>query len=119
MGLHLADSPKGYYARLGRAGRAAGSVMVPTPDEAAREMTEAQKAEPTSITGGRWPRFVAGGPDEVRATLEQMAAESCADEIMVQDLIADPDVRRHSHELLAQAFGLEPGPAVRSQSSRI
>ncbi len=106
-GLHLANSPKGYYARLGRAGRAAGSVMVPTPDEAAQEMTQTQKEEPTSIIGGQWPRFVAGGPDEVRATLEQMAAESGADEIMVQDLIAHPHTRRHSHELLAKAFGLE------------
>lgn len=106
-GLHLANSPKGFYARLGRAGRGAGAVMVPTPDEAAREMTETQKEEPTSITGGQWPRFVAGGPAEVRATLEQMAEESGADEIMVQDLIADPDARRHSHELLARSFGLE------------
>jgi luciferase family oxidoreductase group 1 len=107
-GLHLADSPKGYYARLRRAGRAAGSVMVPTPDEAAAELSQAEQDEPTSITGGQWPRFVAGGPEQVRATLEQMAAESGADEIMVQDLIADPVARRRSHELLAQAFGLEP-----------
>lgn len=107
-GLHLANSPKGYYARLGRAGRQAGSVMVPTADEAAGEMTQAQKDEPTSITGGQWPRFVAGGPDQVRATLQQMAAESGADEVMVQDLIADPEARRHSHQLLAQAFDLEP-----------
>lgn len=107
-GLHLASSPKGFYARLGRAGRAAGSVTVPTADEAAAELTEAQKDEPTSITDGRWPRFVAGGPEQVRATLDQMAAESGADEIMVQDLIADPDARRHSHALLAEAFGLQP-----------
>ncbi|WP_432558500.1 MsnO8 family LLM class oxidoreductase [Granulicoccus sp. GXG6511] len=107
-GLHLANSPKGYYARLRRAGRAAGSVMVPTPDEAAAELSQAEKDEPTSITSGQWPRFVAGGPDDVRATLEQMAAESRADEVMVQDLIADPVARRRSHELLAEAFGLEP-----------
>ncbi|MDO5504263.1 MAG: MsnO8 family LLM class oxidoreductase, partial [Actinomycetia bacterium] len=110
-GLHLANSPKGFYARLSRAGRAAGSVMVPSPDDAAREMTQAQVDEPTSITGGQWPRFVAGGPDEVRATLEQMAAESGADEVMVQDLIADPQARHRSHELLAEAFGLAPRQA--------
>lgn len=110
-GLHLANSPKGFYARLGRAGRAAGSVMVPAPDEAAAELTPTEKDEPVSITGGRWPRFVAGGPSQVRATLEQMAAEAGADEIMVQDLIADPSARRRSHELLAEAFGLEPRQA--------
>ncbi len=107
-GLRLANGPKGYYARLMRAGRAAGSVMVPTPDEGAHEMTDAQKSEPTSITAGQWPRFVAGGPEAVRATLEQMVSESGADEVMVQDLIADPETRRHSHELLAGAFGLTP-----------
>ncbi|MFW6639913.1 MsnO8 family LLM class oxidoreductase [Nocardiopsis algeriensis] len=105
-GRRLAYSPKGFYARLGRAGRAAGSVMVPSPDEAAREMAAGERDEPTAITDGRWPRFVAGGPDEVRATLEQMIEESGADEVMVQNMIADPAARRHSHELLAEAFGL-------------
>jgi len=106
-GLRLANSPKGFYARLGRAGRKAGSVMVPGPDEAAREMTRAEQDEPVGITDGRWPRFVAGGPDTVRATLERMLDESGADELMIQDLIADPADRRRSRELLAEAFGLK------------
>ncbi|MBD0863252.1 MsnO8 family LLM class oxidoreductase [Gordonia sp. zg691] len=104
-GEYLANSAKGFYARLGRAGRGAGSVTVPSPDDAAREMTDAEKSEPTSIVDGRWPRFVAGGPDDVRATLEQMVEESGADELMFQDLIADPTARRHSHHLLARVFG--------------
>lgn len=111
-GLHLANSPKGFYARLHRAGRAAGDVTVPTPDEGAAEMTEAQKAEPTSIVDGQWPRFVAGGPDQVLATLEQMISESGADEVMIQDLIAEPAARRHSHALLADAFDLKPRPII-------
>ncbi|MEE6282302.1 MsnO8 family LLM class oxidoreductase [Georgenia sp. MJ170] len=105
-GQRLASSATGFYARLGRAGRRAGSVTVPSVDEALREMTDAEREEPTSIIDGRWPRFVAGGPADVRATLEQMAEESGADEIMVQDLIADPGDRRRSHALLADAFGL-------------
>ncbi|GMA41445.1 MsnO8 family LLM class oxidoreductase [Mobilicoccus caccae] len=109
-GLHLANSPKGFYARLRRAGRAAGSVMVPSADEAAAEMSAAED-EPVTIVDGRWPRFVAGSPQEVRATLEQMVAESGADEVMVQDLIADPADRRRSHELLAREFGLTPREA--------
>lgn len=104
-GLHLANSPKGFYARLGRAGRAAGQVTVPAPDQAEREMTADQRDEPTTIVNGRWPRFVAGGPEDVRATLEQMLEETGADELMVQDLIADPVARRRSHALLAEAFG--------------
>lgn len=109
-GLHLAGSPKGFYARLGRAGRDAGAIMVPTPDEAAAEMSRTEKDEPVTITDGRWPRFVAGSPAEVRATLEQMVEESGADELMIQDLIADPADRRRSHALLAEAFGLTPQP---------
>ena len=105
-GQHLVGSAKGYYARLRRAGRDAGSVMVPSPDEAATEMSRAEKDEPVAIAGAQWPRFVAGSPDDVRATLEQMVAESGADEVMVQDLIADPVDRRRSHEPLAQVFGL-------------
>ena len=105
-GLHLANSPKGFYARLSRAGRAAGSVTLPGPEEGAAEMTAAQHDEPTRIADGQWPRFVAGGPQQVRATLEQMIQESGADEVMVQDLIADPVARRHSHALLAEAFGI-------------
>ncbi|WP_461171099.1 MsnO8 family LLM class oxidoreductase [Arthrobacter sp. Z1-15] len=115
-GLHLANSPKGYYSRLSRAGRAAGSVVVPSPDEAAREMSQAEKDQPTTIVDGRWPRFVAGGPDDVRATLEQMVAESGADEVMIQNLIADPAARRHSHGLLAQIFGLTPRTAPRGKT---
>lgn len=107
-GLHLANSPKGFYARLSRAGRGAGDVTVPAAQQAEQEMTAEQMSEPTSIVDGRWPRFVAGDPETVRATLEQMIEESGADEIMVQDLIADPAARRRSHELLAQSFGLTP-----------
>ncbi len=105
-GLWLANSPKGFYSRLGRAGRAAGLVTVPAPEDGAREMSDDERAEPTSIIDGRWPRFVAGGPSDVRATLEQMVEESGADELMVQDLIADPVARRRSHALLADAFGV-------------
>lgn len=105
-GEHLVSSAKGYYARLMRAGRRAGEVTVPTPEEALQEMTDAERGEPTTIAGGRWPRFLAGGPADVRAALEQMAEESGADEVMVQDLIADPTARRRSHRLLAEAFEL-------------
>ena len=107
-GEHLANSAKGFYARLSRAGRSAGSVTIPSADEAAREMTAAEKSEPTTIVDGRWPRFVAGGPEDVRATLEQMAEESGADELMLQDLIADPADRHRSHARIAHAFGLSP-----------
>lgn len=43
----------------------------------------------------------------MRATLERMVDESGATEVMVQDLIADPDTRLRSRALLADAFDLE------------
>lgn len=104
-GQHLVNSAKGFYARLGRTG---ASATIPSADDGATELTEQQRQEPTAIVDGRWPRFVAGGPTEVRAILEQMIEESGVDELMVQDLIADPTDRRHSHRLLAQSFGLSP-----------
>ncbi|WP_405094512.1 MsnO8 family LLM class oxidoreductase [Micromonospora sp. NBC_01412] len=115
-GEHLVNSAKGFYARLGRAG---GNAMIPSADEGARELTTSQKAEPVTIVGGHWPRFVAGGPADVRTTLEQMVRESGADELMIQNLIADPADRRRSHELLAEAFGLTPRrhpPTTRAES---
>lgn len=107
-GRRLAFSPKGFYSRLARIRSLAeaGTIMVPDIDDAAAEMTAAEKDEPTWIAGGRWPRFVAGSPDEVRDTIMQMVEESQADEVMIQDMIADPQLRRRSHELLARAFGL-------------
>ncbi len=42
--------------------------------------------------------------DEVRATLERMLDESGAHELMIQDLIAEPSVRRRSRELVADMF---------------
>lgn len=102
------NSAKGFYARLGRKG---GGAMVPSAKEASGELTATQRDEPTTIVDGQWPRFVAGGPDDVRETLDRMVAESGADELMIQNLIADPVDRRRSHELLAEAFDL---PGARS-----
>ncbi|WP_182525125.1 MsnO8 family LLM class oxidoreductase [Nocardioides dongkuii] len=104
-GERLVGSAKGFYARLGRVG---GGATIPSADEAARELTPTEQAEPTAILDGRWPRFVAGGPDDVRATLDRMVEESGADELMIQNLIADPADRMRSHELLAEVFGIAP-----------
>jgi luciferase family oxidoreductase group 1 len=100
----LVGSPKGYYARLRRG--EGGRALLPTVEEAERELTADEQAEPTSIVDGRWPRFVAGDPSQVRATLEQMLEQSQADELMVQNMIADPGDRRRSHERLAEIFEL-------------
>lgn len=90
-------------ARLGRQGAAA---QIPTVEEAERELSQVQKDTPTVITDGRWPRELAGSPETVRDQLEQMTKAAGVDEVMVQDIIADPAARAHSRALLAQAMGI-------------
>ncbi|MDV8071378.1 MsnO8 family LLM class oxidoreductase [Rhodococcus sp. IEGM 1366] len=104
-GERLTTSAKAYYARLRRGD---SNALVPSTTQGARELSIGDRNEPITITDGRWPRFVGGSVQQVRATLEQMIEESGADEVMVQDMIADPRERRHSHALLADAFGLTP-----------
>jgi luciferase family oxidoreductase group 1 len=86
-------------ARLARNGTRA---QVPTVEEAARELTQAQKDAPTVITDGRWPLQIAGSPQTVRDQLEQMTKAAGVEEVMVQDMVADPATRAHSRALLAQ-----------------
>ncbi|CAB4929138.1 unannotated protein [freshwater metagenome] len=105
-GRHLVYCVKGFIARLMRGVEDQG---VPTPEVALTELTDQQRDEATWVTpDGRWPRFVAGGPESVVETLDRMVAESGADELMIQDLIADPHARFTSHRLVADAYGLVP-----------
>lgn len=111
----LVASPKGYYARLGVDPLAA---MLPSSEEALAEMTPQQRAEPTEIVDGTWPRFVSGTPEQAKATLDRMLEESGADELMVQNLIAHPADRRRSHSLLAEAYGVQPRDAALAEELR-
>ncbi|MDH6628025.1 alkanesulfonate monooxygenase SsuD/methylene tetrahydromethanopterin reductase-like flavin-dependent oxidoreductase (luciferase family) [Streptomyces sp. LBL] len=88
-------------ARLARQGTAA---QVPTVEEAERELGQEQKDTPIVITDGRWPRQIAGSPETVRDQLEQMTKATGVDEVMVQDIVADPAARAHSRALLAKAL---------------
>ena len=47
-----------------------------------------------------------GSPSTVRARLEELAAVSGATELMVSTVVHDHAARKHSYELLAEAFGL-------------
>jgi alkanesulfonate monooxygenase SsuD/methylene tetrahydromethanopterin reductase-like flavin-dependent oxidoreductase (luciferase family) len=49
----------------------------------------------------------AGAPDTVLARLKPLLEATQADEVMVTTMIYDHAARRHSYELLAQAFGLK------------
>ena len=60
--------------------------------------------EPTEVEHGVWPRHLSGEPGRLASMLEQLATEAGADEVMVQDLVADPVDRIRSYQLLAAAF---------------
>lgn len=97
----------GLYHRLSRG--AMGSTH-PSPDEAIAEI--GQPVPPTPIEE-RWDtRSITGGPDDVRALIEAMAADVAADEVMIQDMILDQSARRRSYQLLAEAFALTAAAAV-------
>jgi luciferase family oxidoreductase group 1 len=52
-------------------------------------------------------RQVVGTPDQVKARLEEMAAEYAVDEIVALTITHDFAARKRSYTLLAEAFGLE------------
>ncbi|MGA9323949.1 MAG: LLM class flavin-dependent oxidoreductase, partial [Xanthobacteraceae bacterium] len=53
-------------------------------------------------------RLVVGGIDSVKTRLLALAEATRADELMITTMAFDHAARRHSYELLAQAFGLAP-----------
>jgi luciferase family oxidoreductase group 1 len=86
---------------------AAGGVRlprVPVADEASRLLGGPPSRR--QYQPGEWPATLNGTPDQLAADLSDMAQEVGADEIMVQDFIADADQRLQSYTLLAEAFGL-------------
>jgi len=82
---------------------------VPHPDEALAYPYTPQ--EQAVVAGHRALSFT-GTPDTVRPALEALAREVGADEVMVTTTVTDPDARRRSYELLADAFSLAPAAAA-------
>jgi luciferase family oxidoreductase group 1 len=76
-----------------------------SPEEA--EAFPYSPAERALIARNR-ERVFAGSKETMVARLEPMIAATKADEVMVTTMIHDHAARRHSYELLAEAFGLEP-----------
>jgi luciferase family oxidoreductase group 1 len=62
--------------------------------------------QPYHYTPGRWPMSIAATPDRLRDVLQSMAAEVEADEMIIQDIIAQPEDRLTSYPLLAESFDL-------------
>ncbi|HYA07514.1 MAG TPA: MsnO8 family LLM class oxidoreductase, partial [Xanthobacteraceae bacterium] len=91
--LHYARRAKGEYLPLASP-EAAGSYPY-TPID--RERMARHRA-----------RLVVGGIDRVTDRLRQLIEATGADELMVTTMVYDHAARRHSYELLAEAFALTP-----------
>jgi alkanesulfonate monooxygenase SsuD/methylene tetrahydromethanopterin reductase-like flavin-dependent oxidoreductase (luciferase family) len=89
-------------------------VPVPSIDKAMRYV-RSQQLDMRNPNGGR--RRVIGAPDAVRAGIERVAEEYGADEVIVVTITYDHEARRRSYELIAEAFGLQPGGAVPAEAA--
>ena len=63
---------------------------------------------PTDLEPGDWPRHVSGSPSTMRDLLERLTSQAGVDDVVIQSQFADPENALRSHELLADAVGLEP-----------
>lgn len=80
---------------------------VPTSQEAIKELESlGADADPLAWDASEWPRYIVGDAEKVRGTLETMARELQAEELMILTVIHDHQARVHSYELLAESFGL-------------
>jgi luciferase family oxidoreductase group 1 len=90
-------------ARLGRGGL---TTTTPTQYEAAAELSDAQKQEPTTVVNGVIPRLIAGSARTVATQLEYLIETTGAAEIMIIDAVSEFDQRRSVHELLVDITGV-------------
>jgi alkanesulfonate monooxygenase SsuD/methylene tetrahydromethanopterin reductase-like flavin-dependent oxidoreductase (luciferase family) len=74
-------------------------IEIPPVDKALRYLE-------TRSPGKSDRRAVIGSPEQVRAGLEEVAAEYGADELLVLTITHEHAARRRSYELIAEAFGL-------------
>src|SRR5271170_393654 len=91
--LHYARRAKGEYLPLASPEEAAAYPYTPID----RERMARHRA-----------RLVVGGIDRVKDRLLALAEATRADELMITTMVYDHAARRHSYELLANAFALTP-----------
>lgn len=78
-------------------------VQLPDPEAAQRyEFTPRERAIAESFRA----RLIAGTPEHVKARIEQLAADTSADEVMLSTMSYSHAARLRSFELLADAFAL-------------
>lgn len=89
-------------------------IPVPPVERALRHLEETE--EPATIPARR---MVLGSPATVRAGLEAIADQYGAEEVIVVTVTHSHAARRHSYELIAEAFGLRSGERVAQAGCRL
>jgi luciferase family oxidoreductase group 1 len=104
----LAGPARLSMARL-RTGR---PTRLPSPEEAAaHDYSEAEESVARSLGGGQ----AIGGPETVKARLDDLVERTGADELMLTTMVYDHADRIRSYEIVAELYEL-PGAAVSSQA---
>jgi luciferase family oxidoreductase group 1 len=76
-------------------------IAVPSPETALKFLKD-RGISLTATPPGR--RAIVGAPEQVKAGIEALAAEYQADEVMLVNILHDHEARKHSYELVAEAF---------------
>jgi luciferase family oxidoreductase group 1 len=105
----LAASSKMSFIML-REGRL---IAVPPPDKAVRFLE--QRPPGGGLSTRR--RNIVGTPEQVKAGIEQAAAEYNAEEVIVVTITYDHEARRRSYELIADQFGLRDAATAAAGAS--
>ncbi|GLL02180.1 MsnO8 family LLM class oxidoreductase [Dactylosporangium matsuzakiense] len=88
-----------------RALRAGGRDRpIPTLRQAEAELSAAAKAQPSTIAGGVIPAQISGTPATLRAQLEPVIRAAGATEVMIQDMLTDPEARTRSRQIIAETL---------------
>jgi luciferase family oxidoreductase group 1 len=103
-------------ARMTRALLNEGKLLPVPPIEKALQFLAERGPNPDAI--GRPRRSIVGTPGAVKKGIEDLVALYGADEAMILTTTYEHSARRHSYELLAEAFGLGTEAATPAGSSR-
>jgi luciferase family oxidoreductase group 1 len=81
-----------------------GQLIAIPPVDVALAFLEKEGTPIDKLPVGR--RIITGAPAKVRAALEAVAADYCAEEVFIVNIMYDHAARRRSYELIARAFKL-------------
>ena len=99
-----------YSSRMAMAMLRRGRLIAVPPVEKAERFLKGEGLLDRGGRGSKSRRLVLGTGDQVRAELEQVAADYHAEEVIVVSITYDHDARRRSYELIAREFGLDAQP---------